>query len=268
MTLGLALICAMALTAPAMAHNFTASRLPKALSEELPGKTKGFSVESEKLTGERNQQLKFGGFEILCAAKAHANTIGEGAVTWATSTTFSTEVVFTKCLTVVHFGGNVTGGLPTRFSVNLETHKVEPLKIVYHQNGFTEIGTGETEGEVEIAPGAASFGIAPKICQIEWPAQTVPIGAIKKPEAEYSAAKFSNKFVPVEEKLQKNFPPKGEQERLLIANAFKGMEWRFLGGQCLGEGGFEQEAKKTEGKTASYTGTLEELIPGGNLGFE
>jgi hypothetical protein len=266
MAIGLASLCAFLLTAvvPASAHQFTASREPTPLSEGMPGKTKGFGIESEGLEAERNQKLKFGVFEILCTATAHANTIAEGAVSWSTHSTFSTEVKFTKCLTQAHFGG-FTAGLKTGFNVNPETHKSEPLKFVYHVNGFAEIGTGETVSEVEVGSGEATFTISQKVCKINWPAQTVPAAAIKKPGAEFSSAVYSNNLF--EQPVSKKFPS-GFQNRLIIDHTFKGMEWHFEEGQCIGEGGFEEEAKATEGKTGIYEGAVEHFIAGGNLGFE
>jgi len=270
MALGLASLCAFLLTAvvPASAHQFTASRLPVPLSESEPGKTKGKGIESEGLEGERNQKFNFGPFEIVCTAVAHANTIAEGAVSWETHSTFSTEVKFNKCLTKAHFGSFVAG-LKTAFNVNPSTKKAEPLKFVYHVNGFAEIGTGETVSEVEVGSGESTFSISGKVCKIAWPAQTVPAQAVKKPEGEYSAAVYSNNLVPVEPTKgnEKKFPS-GFQERLIIDNQFKAMEWHFEEGQCLGEGGFEEEAKATEGKTAKYTGAVEHTLIGGNLGFE
>jgi len=255
-------------TTSALAHNFTASRLPKPLSEAEPGKTKGVGIESEGLEGERNQKIHLGPFEIFCAATARALTIPEGAVSWSTHQTFSTEVKFTKCLTKAK-SGTFTFGLQTSFNVNPETKKAEYLKFVYHVNGFAEIGTGETVSEVEVGSGEANFKISGKVCKINWPAQTVPAGAVKKPEGEFSAAVYSNNFVPVEETTSnlKKFPTL-EQQRLIITNEFKGMEWHMEEGQCLGEGGFEEEAKATEGKTGQYFGALEEQVNGGNLGFE
>ena len=73
--------------------------------------------------------------------------------------------------------------------------------------------------------------------------------------------------VPVEEK-QKNKFPTLKQERLIIANAFKGMTWEYTEGQCVGEGGFEEEAPKVEAKTGAYFGNFEEEVSGGNLGFK
>jgi len=261
-------VCYCAAAVPALAQEFTASRLPKELSEAEPGKTHGSGIESPGLETERNQKLNFGPFEILCAAHTYGNTIGQGAVSWESNSTFSTEVRFTKCLTKAHFGAFVAG-LHTSFNVNPETKKAEPIKFVYHHNGFAEIGTGETESEVEIESGAANFSITSgKVCKIEWPSQTVPTKAIKHPEEPFSAAVYSTAFVPVPESQFKKFPNNNhEQEKLVIANEFKAMEWVFVGGQCVGEGGFEEAAKNESGKTAKYKGTFEITLNGGNLGF-
>jgi hypothetical protein len=263
-TIGALAACA----APAMATTqFTASRLPKPLSEAEPGKTKGHGIGSTELGGtERSQELKFGEFYIVCSAKTAGKTIDEGAVSWATSLTFSTEVKFEKCLTRTDFEGFLAG-TKTKFNVNPETKKSEPIKFVYHVNGFVGIGTGETESEVEVGSGNASFSIAGKICKIEWPRQTVPAKAVTKPNEPYSAATYSDEKVPVEEKELKKFPS-GFQEKLVIANEFKNMEWAYEEGQCVGEGGFEEGAKQESGKTGVYKGSLEEEIAAGNLGFE
>jgi len=233
---------------------FTASREPTPISEASPGTTKGRAPE-----GEFSQVLKFGNFTIKCNAKTKALTVGEGAITWESSATFATEIKFYKCLTVAKFG-SFTGGLATRFNEGL------PMKILYHINGFAEIGTGETFTEVEVGGAEASFKIAGKICKISWPAQTVPARAVKHPEEEFSAAVYSNRFVPVPESQFHKFPSH-EQERLIIANEFKKMKWSFEEGQCKGEGGFEEEAKVTEANSGTWIGTLEEEVNGGNLGI-
>src|SRR5438067_1607399 len=161
-------LCAVALAAtPAFGYTeFTASRVTP-LTESNPGQTKGVAPE-----GEFSQKLKFGNFTIKCDAKTSAKTIGEGAIVWETSKTFATEIKFYKCLTEAHFG-TFTGGLKTYFNEG------KPMKILYHINGFAEIGTGETFTEVEIGGAEASFKIAGKICKIDWPAQTVPAKAEK-----------------------------------------------------------------------------------------
>ncbi len=58
------------------------------------------------------------------------------------------------------------------------------------------------------------------------------------------------------------------QEKLVITNEFKNMEWAYEEGQCVGEGGFEEGAKQESGKTGLYKGSFEEEISGANLGFE
>ncbi len=252
---------------PAVAHEFTASRLPKPLSEAEPGKTKGLGIGSTELGGEeRNQELAFGAFHIYCAVHTAAQTIGEGAVTWPTSQVFATELKFSKCLTEVT-AGQFKAGLQTSFNVNPETKKSEPLKFVYHVNGFAELGVGETESEVELGSGSASFKISGKLCDIEWPAQTVPARALVKPEEQYSAVSYSNKEVPVEATKIKQFPTL-IKNRLVISNDFTTMLWSYTEGQCLGEGGFEKgTGGKTEAKSGIYRGAIEEELDAGNIGF-
>jgi hypothetical protein len=271
MAIGLASLCAFLLTVvvPASAHQFRASRLPTPCSESAPCKTKGVGVESEGLEAERNQKIVMGPFTIFCTAVTHANSVAEGAITWSTHSTLSTELKFNKCLTKVAFGGGFSGGLATAFNINPETKKAEFMKVVYHVNGFAETGTGETVSEVELGSGDASFKISGKICKVVWPRQTIPATAEKKPENEFSDVLYSNNLVEVEPTTNnlKKFPS-GFQERLIITNAFKGMLWKLEEGQCVGEGGFEEAAKAEEGKTGQYKGALELQVPGGNLGFE
>ena len=77
---------------------------------------------------------------------------------------------------------------------------------------------------------------------------------------------FSNNEVPVEESKLKRFPS-GFQRRLVISNEFKGMKYVYEEGQCLGEGGFEEEFKGAEARTGFFQGAFEEYVEGGNLGF-
>jgi hypothetical protein len=262
-TFGLAvMVCVFAAMAvPALAAEFTASKLPKTCSEAEPCRTKGKGTgEIDEKHPEYTQKFQIGAFTIECKkAISYAKTPAEGAFTTTKSSTFSTEVKFMECLTEAKFGA-FTGGLRTTFNAG------HPVKFVYHTNGFAELGSGETEQAVEIGGAETTFKVAGGICTVALPPQTVPIGAIKKPEGEYSAAEYSNEETEVSEKLIKRFPS-GFQNKLVIANKFKGMKYHYEGGQCAGEGGFEEEAKTQEGHSATYTGTLEEEVPGGNLGF-
>jgi hypothetical protein len=260
-------LCALGVaTGTAGAAQFTASRMPKPVSESEPGVTKGFPVGSTELGGtERSQELRFGPFHIYCTVKTFANSIAEGAISWTGSETFSTEARFEKCLTKANYEGTIFG-TKTQFNLNAEK-KPEPVKFVYHVNGFVGLGAGETESEVEVGSGAASITVGGKVCKINWPSQIVPAKAVEKPEAEYSAAVYSNNEVAVPSTWLKKFPS-GFQQKLVITNDFKNMEWSFEEGQCLGEDGFGKAAKHEEGKTAFYRGSFQEEMKGGNLGFE
>src|ERR1700757_3848841 len=65
------------------ATEFEATRLPAPCSEVEPCKTRGHGIGEE-----RSQVLKFGAFEIKCAAKTQAKVIGEGAIAWEFNKTF------------------------------------------------------------------------------------------------------------------------------------------------------------------------------------
>jgi len=266
MTVGMAtVVCACAvMSVPAMAKEFTASRLPHACSIAEPCKTKGRGIGPgpDEQHPEYTQEFKFGFFLLVCKnAATIGKTVDEGAITWSGSQTFSTEVKFSKCKTIAHFGA-FQGAIPTKFNGGL------PVKFVYHVNGFVEQGSGETESEIEVGGTATTFKVGAKLCNISWPAQTVPIRAEKKPGGEYSDAVFSNPpGVPVPPTQINKFPSL-TQQRMDITNAFKGMSWEYTEGQCVGEGGFEEEAPKTEAKTGAYFGTFEEEVSGGNLAFK
>ena len=230
---------------------FRATRLPTPISEAAPGKTVGNGVPKEG--NPRAQAFQFGPFKIACE-KAHAT----GIVNKETFKDFSIQIKFGKCLTEATFNGTskFIGGLRTSFNEG------KAIGFVYHINNFAEVGEAPEGTEVTISGGEANFKISGKICKINWPSQTVPAKAEKEPEGEFSAAVYSNEEVP--NAFPKKFPS-GFQTKLLIANEFKGMSYEFEEGQCVGEGGFEEEAKKTEGKTGKYIGTLREEVGGGNL---
>jgi hypothetical protein len=247
-----------AAAAPALAGpEFTASRVaPSPCSEATPCKTKGRGITSEfpeKYAG-YSQQFKFGQLRIDCEkASTYANTPAEGAITWESSQNFATEVKFGKCLAPFK-SGTFTGGIKTYFNEG------KPVKFVYTAAKEVEFGTGETEAEIEVAGGETSFKIAAKMCKINWPSQHLT--------AKEAGITFSNTEVgPFTEKTQLKKFPSGFQKRLVITNAFKHLLWNYESGQCVGEGGFEEEAAHTEGHFGEYHGALEEEVTGGNLSF-
>src|SRR5581483_8080907 len=182
-------VCAFAIiAAPALAHEFTASKT---------GKTAGKS--------ESEQKFKFGPFKISCEVAKD-----KGAQAAGSSQTLAVAVKFTKCVDEIKFGAK-----PAYVSTRFRT----PVAIEYHANGFVETGSEleEFEGSATLIGGTAEIhvptGVIPgekerSNCTIYWPEQTIPLKAIKKPEGEYSEATYSNivQSVPVNKAF-----PSGEQ---------------------------------------------------------
>jgi hypothetical protein len=92
-------------------------------------------------------------------------------------------------------------------------------------------------------------------CVIGWPAQTIPIKAVKHPEEEFSAVEYSVNEVP--RPGSKILFPSGFQNKLVIANEFKGIHWEVVEG-C-------ENFTVTKGTAAKYNGSLEEEVAKGNL---
>jgi hypothetical protein len=230
---------------PALAGVFRATRNPNPCSEAEPCPTngKGVGTADENHPG-WSQEFQFGGFNVLCE-KAHpyAKTAAEGAPTWTMSESFTTQVKFSKCATVAHFGG-FQGGIPT---------SVSKMQFTYLPNAE---GKGGEPGQVIVSSGTVKIGSG--ICTFHWGGQTV----YSKPGS--PVATFETTAQPVKPSAKY---PTGLRESLVIDNAFRGIEWEFESGQCVGEKGFEEEATRTEGKTASYNGSLSTSVIGGSLGY-
>jgi hypothetical protein len=227
----LAVAAAPALAAPV----FKASAVGKEYSEAEPGTTKGLQVT------ETEQEFNFGGLIIRCP-KATA----KGQVAWSSSKTLAQEVKFIKCSTIAREGTGKTLLLAT---------SITPTDFVFHANGFAETGT-EFASEAEISGGKALMkisGVRGK-CVIAWPAQTIPVRAIKHPEEEFSAVTYSNnEFArPLSPKLF----PSGFQTRLVISSELKGMKWEVAEG-C-------ENFETTKG-TGRFIGAIEVQVVGGNL---
>ena len=87
-------------------------------------------------------------------------------------------------------------------------------------------GKDASLGQVEISPGKVKIGAG--ICTMSWGGQTI----------------ISRENIPAA-----TFAPVGAS--LVFHNKFRGIEWEYQEGQCVGEKGFEEEATKTEGKGAT-----------------
>ena len=234
-------VCAFAIAAtPALAHEFTASKT---------GKTSGKALTEQK--------FKFGPFKITCEKVKDKGTVAVGS-----SPTVATALRFSECTDEVKFGSK---------PAHVPVHFLTPLAIEYHANGFVETGSEleEFEGAAVLAGGEAEIkvytGVLPgehekSRCNILWPEQTLPLKAIRKPEAEYSAATFSNVTSP--ESVNKKFPD-GLQHSITVANSFKGIKYEFEGEPCEEWGKEEGE----EGGAGTYLGSFPMILGGGNLEF-
>jgi hypothetical protein len=236
---------ALFIATPALAGEFIATRNPNPCSEAEPCPTngKGIGTADENHPG-WSQEFQFGAFNVLCKkARPYAKTAEEGAPTWTHSESFTTQVVFSECYTVAHFTG-FEGGIKTR---------VSKMQFTYLPNAE---GKGGEPGQVLISEGSVKIGSG--ICTFRWGGQTI----YSKPEK--PAATFATTVQAV--KVSAKFPT-GLRESLVINNSFRGIEWEYEAGQCVGEKGFEEEATKTEGKSANYFGSLSTTVVGGSLGY-
>jgi len=237
-TFGLALAaCAFAVAAaPALAKPvFKAWSSEKVYSETEPGTVRGVSTTV--------QEFNFDGMIVKCP-----KALIKGQVAWTFSKTLANRVKFVKCSTIAHEGSGKELLLATTFKT--------PVDFVFHANGFAEVGT-EFEGEVEISGGEVEMsvsGVRGK-CVIGWPAQTIPVKAIKHPEEEFSAAEYS--VNPVPRPGSKKLFPSGFQNKLRIDNEFKGLHWEVVEG-C-------ERFTVTKGGSAKYNGGLEDEVIKGNL---
>jgi hypothetical protein len=229
-------LCAAALvTAPALAApEFHASEVGKEFTETEPGKEKGGNPPGAI------QDFKFGAFHIQCEFVKTKGLVG-----FTNSKSLFVSATYKHCFALAKLGTQ---------TIKLTAKFAKPVDFEYHANGFAETGA-ESESELKIVhPGSVTMSVPSLKCVIEWPAQTVPLKATKKPEGEFSDVLYGNEEVPAS---GKHFPS-GFQKQLLITNNLKGMEYELSEGQC-------ESFKKTEGKSSSYKGQLKDSVRNGNL---
>jgi hypothetical protein len=242
-------VCVLAFTAaPTLAHQFVASKLAKSVGH-------GFEEVTEYEPA-KMQEWRFGTFKILCY-RAKLN----GEITETESETLTTTIKYAKC-----------GWYPQKNSLHVAANwSNSGLKIIYHANGYTEtVGNGEGETlefkKAVILETAAYIKInASKLCKIVIPEQTVPIAAIKNPEAEYSAAVYSNNEVAAS---NLKYFPSGFQKRIVIANEFKKLKFVYSGEETQCAEALEFAKEQKEGVTGVYKGSVEPYIQYGDLSFE
>lgn len=232
------LVGVFALTASsALAGEFEAIRTPPCSLAE-PCLTTGGGVAPAQPFDEHEgytQEFIFGAFHVLCkVGHPYSNTVAQGAPTWTTSEEFKTQIKFGKCLTEAHFGPKFEGGIKT--SVNGGA----PMTFTYRPNA---LGLKGGVGQVDISPGKVKIGAG--ICTMSWGGQTI----------------LSRENIPAA-----TFEPVGAS--LVFHNKFRGIEWEYQEGQCVGEKGFEEEATKTEGKIAQYNGSYKDTVKKGSLSYK
>jgi hypothetical protein len=255
-----AAVCALAVTAvPAMGHAFVGSKtglLTGKGFEQIPNVEKG-SGEFREFEPERMQEWHFGVFDVLCYTEA-----SKGELTETSSEILTLNMKFGAC-----------GWYPKPKS-SLHTgasFSKEGITVKFHANGFVEtLEDGEeVEFKGEILPSSAYIKVSGKICKVEIPAQTIPVKAIKHPEEEFSDVLYSTFAQPLA-KSSKAFPT-GEQEEVLLTNAWKGIKYHFGGeeNQCTNPEGFEKQSGEEGGSTGgTYKGQTYAKLIGGNLKYE
>jgi hypothetical protein len=178
----------------------------------------------------------------------------------AKSTTSELTPTFpSKTLTaVVKYTGCEAEATLSKAEYELRAKFLSPVTLNYHANGVVEMGAGGTieEGKLE---GAGEIEIAvkgPFKCTIDIPAGTYPSKSLKKPEAEYEAAKFQDK----EETVETNKGPV-VVKKLGISTALTKVPYEL-------EGEFCEALPKTEYTGGSYMGSLVAEIKKGSIGWE
>jgi hypothetical protein len=234
-----------ALAIAALALGATPAVARKAAEVPNPHKFVGSENVEPRITGE-SQAFALKPFTITCA-KAKSTTSGVTPV--FPSKTLTALVKYSGCEATATFG-------KAEYELKAKFHA--PVTLNYHANGVVEIGAGGTvkEGKLE---GAGQIEISvsgPFKCAINIPAGTYPTAALKKPEAEYESAKFTN----IEEKIEKGKKPI-IVKKLGISTALTKVPYAL-------EGAFCEALPKTEYTGGTYTGSLVAEIKKGSLGWE
>jgi hypothetical protein len=252
-----AIVGALAVTAvPAMGHAFVGSKTGLLSGKGFEEIAKVEPGEFREFDPERMQEWHFGVFDILCYSES-----SKGELTSTSTNVLELTLKFSSC------------GWYPKPKVNLHyaaSFSKEGMKVRLFANGFVEtLENGEeVEFKGEVLPGSAYVKVSGKVCKVEIPQQTIPVKAINHPEEEFSEILYSNFTEPI--KVSKTFP-NGEQERILLTNAWKGIKYHFGGEetQCTNPEGFEKQSGEEGGAAGgSYKGQTYVKLGGGNIKYE
>ncbi|HEX5224668.1 MAG TPA: hypothetical protein VFW29_06015 [Solirubrobacteraceae bacterium] len=261
--LGLAAaICLLgALAAPALAHEFVATKTGKTPSEATPFKTKAVMEEGQFQTFVLAKRT------IKCEKAVGKDVkVGEtegatGGIVESPTKHLQVHLTMSKCgyypqpTKLEHFPAALKGGININFDVN---------------------GSGEFEGlsegeeleygvKAELLKTAAEVKIGTlKFCTFVIPEQTIPARAKLKPEEEFATVSYSNEAVPVEPTPTKlKLFPDGFQHKLVISYDLKPFKFKYgEETQCA------EDEEKQEFGNGILQGELKDEVIGGNLEFK
>jgi hypothetical protein len=236
-----ALLAALAMFAFAVA---AAPAVAQKVEPPNPHKFVGSENVEPKFTGE-SQEFALKPFTVTCETAKSKNS---GAATFP-SKTLTAVVKYSHCEAEATIG---------KAEYELKAKFMAPVTLNYHANGYVELGSGGTikEGKLEGA-GAVEIAVkGPFKCTINIAAGTYPAAALKKPEAEYEAVKYTNKEETVE---------KGKKTTIVktlgIENTLTKLPYEI-------EGEFCEALPKTEFGNGTYSGSLVASIKNATIGRE
>jgi hypothetical protein len=253
-----AVLSTLVIAAPAMAHQFVASKTGKTVGKgfeevEIPEKPA-----QPEFIPERMQEFRLGKFRVLCYVDR-----SKGEVTELTSETFESVNKYGKC-----------GWYPQSNALHIGASMSKTgLKVVYHANGFAQLlGNGEGETHEYHGLGARETALLIKIpstkaCNIAIPEQTIPIKAEKHPEEEFTAVTYTN--VETANERLKLFPS-GFQKKVVFNHELRTLHFKYVGEetQCANLEEFEKQSEEEGGGTGVYKGRIIQEVVAGDLSWE
>ena len=198
-----------------------------------------------KFTGE-SQELVLKPFTVFCET---AKSTKSGIVPTFPSKTLTA---------VVKYSGCEAEATLNKAEYELKAKFLSPVTFNYHANGYVEVGAGGMIKEGKLV-GAGEIEISVKgafKCTIDIAAGTYPVNQINKPEADYEAAKYTNK----EETVEKGKTPV-TVKKLEITTALTKLPYEL-------EGEFCEALPKTEYTSGTYSGSLLAELKKGSIGWE
>jgi hypothetical protein len=210
-----------------------------------PHQFTGSGTAEPRFTGE-SQEFKLKPFAITCEK---AKSAASGVAPAFPSKTLTAVIKYAGCSATAKIG-------KTEFELKAKFHSA--ITFNFRANGVVEAGAGGTvkEGKLEEAGPIELSVTGPFKCSIEIAPGTFPATALKKPEAEFEAATYTNEETTVEKRKKMVV-----EHKLGIAAALTRLHYTLGGTFC-------EALPKTESGTGAYAGSLLGEIKNGSLGRE